>query len=173
MQKQVLFIQGAGEGAYELDGVLSAYLQDALGPEYDVLYPEMPNEGEPDYGTWKVQIEEFLSRLNGEVILVGHSVGGSVLLKYLTHEKVTNHITGVLLIAPPYDESVLPEASSLKFDQLPRMFFYHSRDDEIVPFSHLTFFAEKLPKAAIRKFDGRGHQFCNDLSEVVMDIKGL
>lgn len=173
MQKAVLFIQGAGQGAHEMDRKLAGFLQDALGPEYDVLYPEMPNEGEPEYETWKVRIEESLSRLNGEVILVGHSAGGAVLLRYLSEEKVTRAISGVFLIAPPYDESVLPEHSSLKLDKVPSIFFYHSRDDEFVPFSHLKHYTEKLPKAIIRKFDGRGHQFNNDLSEVVKDIKAL
>lgn len=173
MQKHVLFIQGAGRGAYEEDGKLAGYLQDALGSDYDVLYPKMPNEENPDYETWKVQITENLSKLNDEVILVGHSVGGAVLLKYLSEEKVSKTITSVFLIAPPYDESVLQEDSSSRLHQVPSIFFYHSRDDEIVPFSHLTHYAEKLPKATIRKFNGRGHQFDNDLSEVVEDIKGL
>ncbi|PTM53273.1 alpha/beta hydrolase [Desmospora activa] len=173
MQKHILFIQGAGHGAYEEDGKLAGYLQDALGSNYNVLYPKMPNEEKPDYETWKVQISKDLSKLNGEVIFVGHSVGGSILLKYLSEEKLTKTITSVFLIAPPYDESVLQEDSSSKLQEIPRIFFYHSRDDEIVPFSHLTHYAEKIPKAIIRKFDGRGHLFDNDLSEVVEDIKGL
>ena len=173
MQKQVLFIQGAGQGAYEMDGKLAGDLQEALGIEYHVLYPEMPNEEEPEYGPWKSEIEECLSRMKGEVILVGHSVGGSVLLKYLAEEKVTNKITSAFFIAPPYDESVLIDHASSELDKVPRIFFYHSRDDDIVPFSHLTHYAEKLPKATFRTVDGRGHQFSNDLSEVVEDIKGL
>jgi hypothetical protein len=31
----------------------------------------------------------------------------------------------------------------------------------------------KIPRATIREFDGHGHQFDNDLSEVGRDIKGL
>lgn len=173
MQKHVLFIQGAGRGAYEEDGKLVEYLQDMLGSEYDVRYPRMPNEDEPEYDRWKIQIEKDLSMLKGETILVGHSAGGSVLLRYLSEEWMRNTITGLFLIAPPYDESVLQEDASSKLHQIPSIFFYHSRDDEIVPFSHLIHYAEKLPKATIRKFNGRGHQFDNDLSEVVKDIEAL
>ncbi len=43
MKKQVLFIQGGGAGAYEADGKLAASLQEALGAEYEVRYPQMPN----------------------------------------------------------------------------------------------------------------------------------
>ena len=37
----------------------------------------------------------------------------------------------------------------------------------------LAKFAEKFPQATMREFDGRGHQFNHDLSEVAEDIKGL
>lgn len=50
------------------------------------------------------------------------------------------------------------------------LFFYHSRDDEVVPFEHLALYGAKLPRAAIRALDGRGHQFRNDLAEVATDI---
>jgi uncharacterized protein len=53
------------------------------------------------------------------------------------------------------------------------IFLYHSRDDEIVPFAHLNLCAERLPAAAIRAVDGRGHQFAHNLSEVVADIESL
>jgi hypothetical protein len=34
-------------------------------------------------------------------------------------------------------------------------------------------YEKQLPQATIREFDGRGHQFNNDLSEVAADIAGL
>jgi hypothetical protein len=43
----------------------------------------------------------------------------------------------------------------------------------VVPFAHLALYAEKLPQASIHEFDGRGHQFDDDLSEVARDIKEL
>jgi predicted alpha/beta hydrolase family esterase len=60
--------------------------------------------------------------------------------------------------------------------QLPKgvpIFLYHSRDDEWVPFAHLAMYAERIPQATIREFDGRGHQFNNDLSQVASDIANL
>jgi len=35
----ILFIQGGGEGAYEVDKKLTLYLQEALGEIYDIQYP--------------------------------------------------------------------------------------------------------------------------------------
>lgn len=44
MRVKVLFVKGAGDGAYEADQKLATSLQRALGEGYDVIYPKMPNE---------------------------------------------------------------------------------------------------------------------------------
>lgn len=181
MKKHLLFIQGGGQGAYEADEKLAMNLQDLLGSDYDVLYPRMPDEEKPEYEAWKDQIVKDLTTLDGEVIVVGHSFGASLLLKYLSEEELTKPIAGVFLIAPPYwgaedwevEEYALSEDFVSKLSKIQPMFFYHSRDDEWVPFTHLTLYKEKLPKAVIREVDGRGHQFNNDMSEVAQDIKNL
>ncbi len=171
MKKQVLFIQGGGEGAYEEDRALAASLQEALGAEYQVRYPKMPNEDDPEYEAWKPRLSKEFAALEGNVILVGHSAGASVLLQYLAEENVATPIAGIFLIGTPYWDGFAPLAQRLPKE--PPMFFYHSRDDKVIPFAHLAQFAEKLPRATIREFDGRGHQFNNDLSEVAADIVGL
>jgi uncharacterized protein len=179
MKKYVLFIHGAGDGAYEEDRLLAASLQNALGSAYEVRYPKMPEEDSAEYADWKAQIASELATLDGEVILVGHSVGGSVLLKYLSEEQVENPIAGLFVIATPYwsgqdiwkwDEARLPEDVATKLANIPRIFLYHSRDDKTVPFAHLALYAAKLPQATIREVDGRGHQFGNDLADVAEDI---
>ncbi len=181
MNTQVLFIHGGGEGAYEEDKKIAASLQDALGTAYDVRHPKMPDEDSPEYEAWKDQIARELTMLDGEVILVGHSLGASILLKYLSEEEVEKPVAGLFLVAPPYWGSEDWEASEYELEEgfsskLPKelpMFFYHSRDDEWVPFAHLALYAEKLPRATIHEFDDRGHQFDDDLSEVARDIEGL
>jgi predicted alpha/beta hydrolase family esterase len=181
MTKHILFIHGGGgEGAYEADGILVASLHNALGAAYEVRYPKMPLEESAGYADWKAQIAMELSALDDHVILVAHSVGGSILLKYLTEEQVKKPITGLFLLATPYfggDENWndaqmnLPQDFAAMLPAIPRIFLYHSRDDEVVPFAHLALYAAKLPKATIREFDGRGHQFGNDLTEVAEDIR--
>jgi serine hydrolase len=180
MKKHVLFIHGAGQGAYEEDRLLVASLQDALGSAYNVRYPQMPEEDSAAYTDWKAPIITELSTLDGEVILVGHSVGSSVLLKYLSEEQVEQPVAGLYLIATPYwgadefwkwDEGRLPEDAAEKLASIPRIFFYHSRDDKTVPFAHLALYAAKFPQATIREVDGRGHQFEPDLADVAEDIR--
>jgi len=184
MKKQILFIQGGGEGAYEEDEKLAAYLRNALGAAYEVRYPQMPNESDPDYEPWKGQIKNELAALEGEVILVGHSLGSSFMLKYLAEEKIEKRIAGIFLMAAPYwggdgwqyegyERIVLPEGFASKLPPGVPIFLYHSRNDEIVPFAHLALYAGKLPQAAIRALDGGGHQFNNDLSQVASDIANV
>lgn len=181
MKKQVLFIQGAGEGAYAEDENLAVSLQDALGPEYQVLYPQMPNEKDPEDKAWIAQISKELAAVDGTVILVGHSAGGAVLLKYLLQESVEQPVAGFFLIAIPFwgpedeeeDTYTLREGFASQLSKGVPIFLYHSRDDEWVPFAHLAMYAERIPQATIREFDGRGHQFNNDLSEVASDIANL
>ena len=181
MKKQILFIQGGGEGAHAVDEDLAKSLRDKLGTEYDVRYPKMPEEENAGYEAWKAQISEELTKVDDPVILVGHSVGTSMLLKYLSEENVKNSITGIFLLAAPYWGSGGWQVDDFKFDEdrvakllkvIP-IFFYHSHDDDTVPFSHLALHVQKFPQATVREFDGRGHQFNNDLSEVAADIKSL
>ncbi len=176
----VLFIQGGGDGAFLEDAPLAESLRRALGSGYDVHFPQMPDEGDPNVESWKRQIAAELSRLRGKVVLVAHSIGGSILLRYLSEEKVETLIAGVYLLAAPswdedrwnYEDLRLPRDLADKLAQIPRIFFYHCRDDETVPFAHLGLHGARLPKAVTRSFDGGGHQFGNDLTAVALDIRG-
>ena len=184
MNKQVLFIQGAGKDAYKEDEKLVASLRQLLGREYEVHYPAMQPEDEANYETWKGQIEQNLAALDGMVIVVGHSLGASILIKCLAEGDIKK-ITAILLIATPfwggdkgwkyegYEALALPEGHAKQLPANARVFFYHSRDDEIVPFAHLALYAQKFPQATIRELNRRGHQLNNDLSEVAEDIRSL
>src|ERR671916_1416631 len=181
MKKRVLFIHGGGEGAYEEDRKLAASLQDALGAAYEVRCPQMPDEDRPEYAAWRDRISQELAALSGEVILVGHSLGGSILLKYLGEEEAAKPVAGLFLVAAPFwgaeewevDEYAVREDFASKLPPELPVFLYHGRDDEVVPFAHLALYADKLPRATVRELDGRGHQLGEDLSEVARDIGGL
>ena len=177
---QVLFVHGAGGEAFGEDETLVRSLREALGPDFAVEYPEMPDADAPEFAKWRDRISEELSALDGEVILVGHSLGASTLLKYLSEERVEKPIAGLFLIATPYwgtedweAEYALREGFPVTLPEDVPVFLYHSRDDEWVPFAHLALYAGQLPRATVREFEGRGHQFGDDLSEVAEDIARL
>ena len=182
MKKQVLFVHSGGaQGLHEGSNDLVGYLREELGDDYEVLYPIMPDPECPEYITWKMLLARELARLRGEAILVGHSLGGSVLLKYLSEEPFEKLVAGLFVIAAPYwgkkdwrvEEYVLRDDFSSRLAKIPQIFLYHSPDDEVVPFAHLKSYAEKLPDAIARETENRRHLFNRGLPELVTDIKNL
>lgn len=181
-KKQVLFVHcGGTQGLHEGSSDLVAWLQMVLGPPYEVFYPKMPNPDQPSYEQWKHQLKNELRLLDDGVILVGHSIGGSVLLKFLSEEKITKKIDALFIIGSPYwgkknwrvPEYALKENFPACLPDIGEIYLYHSRKDEVVPFKHLSYYAEKLPQAYARAIDGREHLFASGLPEMARDIKSL
>ena len=177
MTRRVLFIQGGGEGAHEVDARLVASLAKQLGPDYEIHYPVMPNEASPDYPTWSRVLTEQLAHLGNGVILVGHSVGATIVVCFFAENQPKQKLAGILLIAPPFvgaggweiEDFAPPKDIGTKFPEVP-LYIYHGREDETVPFAHVDLYAAALPQAFIRRLDGRNHQLNDDLSEVARDI---
>jgi predicted alpha/beta hydrolase family esterase len=181
IRKQVLFIQGGGDGGYEADAKLVASLQKALGNDYQIIYPQMQtDDAAPDFA-WLKQIGAEIASLRDDVILVAHSLGASLLLKYLSENNISKKIAGIFLIATPFWSGKEDWVQGLKLQKdfagnLPpnsRIFFYHCRDDEEIPFDHLAAYRHKLPGASFFEIESGGHQLDEDLSLVAKDIKNL
>lgn len=178
MNGSVLFIQGGGTGAYAADRALADSLECALGASWDVQYPQMPDEENCPYPEWKAEIDARLAAIGGLVALVGHSMGGSVLLKYLCDRPAPPRIVGLFAVAAPYwgaggwnwDEMALPIDAAARLAGDWPLVLHYSRDDEVVPFSHLALYTARLPRAMVREYDGRDHQFGDDLADVAADI---
>lgn len=182
MLKQILFIQGAGEGAHDADQKLVGNLRLALNhDEYEIYYPQMPDEHAPDYEPWKEAILKAISELEGELIVVGHSLGGSLVLKCLAEEKVQHPIMGIFILAAPFwggDADWQYEGFELSKDfgaQIPSspFFIYHNTDDQIVSSTHAKMYADKLPEAKVCVRGTGGHQFENGMRDVADDMLGL
>jgi hypothetical protein len=176
---RVLFVQGAGAGAHAADAKLVASLKGRLGPEYEVHYPVMPNESNPDNAAWQRFLTGAIVTMGDGAILVGHSAGATSLIMALTKLKSTQKIAGIFLIAAPYGGA---EGWQIEGFELPAkmeewlppgvpMFLYHGREDAIVPFTHVDLFARTFPQAFVRRLDDRNHQLNDDLSEVADDIR--
>ncbi|GHO57878.1 RBBP9/YdeN family alpha/beta hydrolase [Ktedonobacter robiniae] len=179
MRKQILFIQGAGNQHKPLgSGKLVASLRQQLGSDYQVLAPDMPDPNHPRYLAWRDQIEQELGKLDADALLIGHSLGGSMLLKYLAEGTYQKPIAGLFLVAVPYwgkqdwelEYAVLDDFAS-RLPPIRQLFLYHSRSDEEVPFSSLRRYQEKLPQATVRVFDGKEHSFTEGLPLLAQDIK--
>jgi predicted alpha/beta hydrolase family esterase len=179
--KKVLFIHGGGEGAFDADAKLVSSLASAVGPDYEIRYPRMPNEASPDYAPWRQIILAELADIGSGAILVGHSLGASILIRALTEDGEGHAPGGIFLIAAPFwgsgvwqwEDVTLPEDASDRLSSSAPIFLYHSRDDEEVPYAHLDLYRKAFPGAVIRRLSGRNHQLNDDLSEVAADIKSL
>ena len=184
MRPAILFIHGAGGGAYEADKQLVHALRSHLGSEYEIRYPHMPDEENAPFELWKQVIKDEIATLGEKVILVGHSVGASVIAKYLSQDEVPGSVSGVMLLSGPfwggkgwhydgYQELVVPESLATRIPAEVSVFLYHCIDDETVPFSHLNLYAELLPQATVRELQEGGHQFDKALSVVAEDVQSL
>jgi uncharacterized protein len=181
MKKQIIFFHSAGpQGKHEGSSDLVTWLEKELGHDYNVQFPKMPNPDNPEGEAWRKKIAEELEAAQDGVILVGHSLGGSILLKQLSEHPFKKQIAGLFLVATPYwgksdweKEFRLDDDFASKLPNIPLIILYHSRHDEEVPFSHLSTYAKKLPKAYVRELYGDDHVFSNGIEELVQDIKSL
>ena len=181
MTRQVLFVHGAGEGAYAGDAKLVASLEQLLGANYQLHYPQMPGEAAPEYTAWKRCIAEQLTAIGEGTILVGHSFGASVAIKQIVEPGFKSSLAAAFLIGAPFwhddlwrwEEMKLPAAAATLLPREMPVFLYHGRADEIVPFVHVEMYARTFPQAVVRRLDHRNHQLNDDLTEVANDIRQL
>jgi predicted alpha/beta hydrolase family esterase len=180
----VLFLHSAGpQGPGEGSEPFARRLREELGPQYDVLFPVIPGtDTEPHYEPWRDRLVAELEALDGKVIVVGHSLGGSVALKYCAERSFDESVAGLVAAATPFwgmEESwelewALPEDWPEVGPPLPPTFLFHSRDDEEIPIAHLDRYAKRLAMAEVYPLDGCGHLYeRGDLSPMVSAVKSL
>jgi predicted alpha/beta hydrolase family esterase len=177
MKKSVLVIHGAGEPRRR-DGKVywERLLGPGLGPGYEVHAPRMPDPEDPHYQPWAGRIAELLEK-NDQPVLVGHSLGASILLKYLSEVETRPALAGVFLIAMPFWGRDMPEFAlrpdfADRLRTLDNLFLYRSRDDDVIPAEHLETYRRAFPRAVVRTLEGRGHEFDqDDFPELIADIR--
>ncbi len=157
-------------------------LSKTLGKNYEVILPDMPNDMNVKYLEWKIWFQKFIPYFNARVILIGHSLGGVFLAKYLSENKFPKRIIATFLVAAPFDDKhsdysiadfALPKSLKRFEDQSEKIFLYHSEDDPIVPFQDFKKYRKALKGAEPRILKNRGHFNQETLPELVRDIKNL
>jgi predicted alpha/beta hydrolase family esterase len=182
MTKQILFIQGGGAGAHEQwDSKLVASLARELGQQFDIRYPQMPNEGDPSYPAWKATLEQEIAALDDDAILIGHSLGGTILITALAEHAPERKLAAVFLIAAPFigpggwpSDGIKPlQNLDGRLSSAAPIYLYHGSKDSTAPCAHVDLYKRAIPRAHVRKCEGRDHQFNNDLAEVAADIRRI
>ncbi len=160
----------------------SDYLKSALGDGFKVIKPRMPCKENARYIEWKVYFERFFPLLDDDVVLIGNSLGGIFLAKYLSENKFPKNIISLFLVAPPFDNSIpgedlvggfeLGSDLSLLDDSANNLYLFFSSDDVVVPLDHAEKYSKKLKNANIIVFDGKnGHFNVSEFPEIVDFIK--
>lgn len=156
-------------------------LIDILEESHDVIAPRMPNAMNAKYKEWKMYFEKYIPHLENGVQLVGHSLGGIFLAKFLSENIFPKTIGATFLVAAPYGNTdsysladfVLPDSLELLSKQSPAIFLYHSEDDPIVSFTDLHTYATKLPGSIVRTFSDRGHFDQESFPELIADLQSI
>ncbi|HET7535352.1 MAG TPA: alpha/beta fold hydrolase [Candidatus Didemnitutus sp.] len=179
MPTEILFVHSAGpQSGVQGSAPFLKHLRRDLGADYAVSAPKMPAPTKPSYQSWKRKIAKLLSHENAPSILVGHSLGGSVLLKYIAEERPDVRARGLFIVSSPYwgsnnPDFVLAEGFAQSLPKKLKIYFYQSRDDEVINLDHLARYRKAVPRATVRTIASGGHTFKAGLPELVTDIRTL
>ena len=158
------------------------YLEQSLGKKFEVISPRMPLQDNAKYRDWKIMFERYLAVLEGEFILIGVSLGGVFLAKYLSENKLKKKPLATYLVCPPFDNSLPGEdlvgGFTLKSDlsllekNSPKLHLLFSADDDSVPPAHAEKYAKKLKQAHIVIYKSKnGHFNIPKFPEIIRMIK--
>ncbi|MCC7004785.1 alpha/beta hydrolase [Candidatus Nomurabacteria bacterium] len=146
-----------------------AYLEEKLGKNVQIIRPEMPLKHWAEYEDWKIWFERYIPFLKNGVILVGCSLGGIFLAKYLSEKRFPKKLRSVYLVCPPFDNSLpgedlvggfkLKSDLSLLEKQTKNLYLLFSADDPVVPVAHAEKYRAKLPGAKIIIYKSKGGHF--------------
>jgi len=158
------------------------YLKKNLGKSFEIIKPRMPLQDNAKYAEWKIHFERHFFQLRNNIILIGGSLGGIFLVKYLSENKFPKKILSTYLICPPFDNSLpredlfggfkLKSNLSLIEKNSKNLNLMFSKDDDVVPASHAEKFRKKLKNANIIIYESKnGHFNISEFPEIVKLIK--
>ncbi len=160
------------------------YLDKELGKKFEIIRPQMPLKENAKYRDWKIYFERYFPYLRNNLILIGSSLGGIFLAKYLSEKKFPKKTLAVYIICPPFDNTLPGEdligGFTLKSDlslvekNCKNLTLMFSKDDLVVPVSHAEKYRNKLPNAKIIIYKSKnGHFLITKFPEIVKMIKEL
>jgi len=155
---------------------------------FEVNVPAMPDTSTPRFIPWLTKLQEEIGSASEELYLIGHSLGGPTIMKYLGTLAEGTKVGGVVFVAVPtdtldevaaiQDKSVLPEffgdgINWNKVKESSKAFIgIYSDDDPYIDSRHAEVIKEKLGAEIITKH-GLGHMSEPDGEGDIMVVKEL
>lgn len=160
-----------------------SYLNKKLSKKFQIIKPKMPCKENAKYEEWKIQFEKYLEKTNKDLILIGSSLGGIFLTKYLSENIIDKNIISTYLIAPPFDAKSVNEKEIYGGFELKenlekieknceKIVFMFSKNDKVVCISAKTGYKEKLKNSEFIEFeDKNGHFKVSEFPEIIEMLK--
>lgn len=147
----------------------------------EIFMPEMPNKLDARYDEWETWFDRHVPLFRDGIILVGSSLGGLFLAKYLATRTLRVKVRLLALVAAPFDDESKGTLGDFRLPadidgitrQAEQILLYHSKDDPIVPFSELEKYARALSGAETVVFGNRGHFQVGDFPELADRITNV
>ena len=177
----VYFLQGAGVPESDMSPQrypLLGRVHSVFGSA-DVKAPPMPAPDDPNAQAWMDCMDVVLANVGPSDVVVGHSLGGSVFLKWVSERQANLNAKALLCCAAPYwgtggwdgDSFALTgdiEAASAGIRQI---VFCSAKDDDIVEIDHLNLYAGLLPRSEFVRLETGGHDLDTDeVDRVLRDL---
>lgn len=176
------YLKNRNVSTEEKKGWHGNYIKKKVGKKFDIIKPRMPLQDNAKYEEWKMVFESYFPLLRKNIILIGSSLGGIFLAKYLSENKFPKKILSTYLICPPFDDTIPNEdlVGGFKLNQDLSMIKKNSKhltlmfsaDDDVVPVSHAEKFRNKIKDANIIIYESKnGHFKISKFPEIIKMIK--
>src|SRR5215210_2679889 len=162
---EILFIQGGGgQGAHdEWDDQLVDFFILKQKTAYEIRYPRMPDEDTPNYAKWARAIRSEIAGLGDGAVVIGHSIGGTMLAQALAERAPEVKLGAIVLISAPFvgdggwpgDEFELASDLGAKLPAGVPVHIFHGSEDATAPPAHAELYARTIAQAEVHRLRGR------------------
>ncbi len=145
-------------------------LESAL-PGWEILRPQMPNDLNAQYLEWSIYFKKVIPHIREGAVLVGHSLGGTFLLKYLSQERMPISLTSIHLVAPSFgvEHTSFTVSEDISFIARDAKYctVHHATDDRVVPYAESETGVSRISGAQLLTYEHRGHFLDETFPELI------
>lgn len=185
-KQQVLILHGGGSFETQDKFIESLKLKDLNSPKgknwkdwlswslednHQVIYPNFPNRNYANYEVWKIWMEKYFFMLRDDLVIIGHSLGTILIMKYLLENKFPIKIKELHLISPIVSDVFQPgddpeDTGTFSFNYklvkdleeiVNRIYVWHSTDDNMCDYKNAEYLKKEIPNLVLNSFSSRGH----------------